>query len=129
MQVQKYQACIVSNNMNTENKVLMLNAKQALNGKWGVAIGATLLTNFFIFAASLLGSRVPIPLIGGVLVLVFVTAPLSLGSVYFFLNLSRNKPVRIADLFVGYDRLTLIANAVIRMWLFTFLWSLLFIIP
>jgi len=60
----------------------------------------------------------------------FVTMPLSCGLVFYMLKLVRDEEFKITDLFEFYDsRILTIFVMTFLVGIFTFLWSLLFIIP
>ena len=71
----------------TENKILMANARQALDGNWGVAIGGTVMYWLIpIFIAF-------IPFVGR-LIQSIISAGLLLGVVALSLSLSRKQPTK-----------------------------------
>lgn len=104
--------------MKTENKVLMLQAREALKGKWGDAVIAALVFSFVSGASS------AIPFASLV-----VSGPLAAGVAYYFLNLSRNKSVSFEDLFKGFSNFLTTLVAFLLVSLYTMLWMLLLIVP
>lgn len=105
--------------MKIENKLLMAQARESLDGNWNLAVGCTLVSFLFSCAASFLP-------FGGLL----IGGPLAIGSAFFFLSLSRNRVPVINDLLRGFDKNFL--NPLLAMLLvvlYTVLWSLLFIVP
>lgn len=104
--------------MKTENKVLMAQAREALTGNWGIAVGVTAI---FTLVNMLVG-MIPMAslIIGG---------PMSFGVALFFLSLSRKQVLPISDLFKGFNYFlnTLVASLLIL--IYTILWALLLIIP
>ena len=108
--------------MKTPNKLLMADARKALSGKWGVAVGA----GFIAFLVTTIAQIIPlINLIAPIL----IAGPMTLGLAIFFLALARGKEVKIAQVFSGFDRFGTAVGAYLLSILFIILWSLLLIIP
>ena len=61
--------------------------------------------------------------------LILVTGPLMLGLTIFFLALFRGHDVDAFDIFLGFEKFGKALGLLLYIGLFTFLWSLLFIIP
>ena len=101
------------------NKELKLLAKQKLEGHWGLVIAIMLVVG----AISAVASE-----IAGVAYL-FVVGPLSVGVCTVMLGLFRKGDTRFADMFAGFKHYptNLVTGLLVN--LFTFLWTLLFIIP
>ncbi len=108
--------------MKTENKVLMAQAREALAGKWGLAIGTFVVYMLIILAVEI------IPFIGAIAALI-IGGPLVLGLSIFTLALSRKQDAKLAQLFDGFSRFGLALGAYLLMVLFIFLWMLLLIVP
>jgi uncharacterized membrane protein len=108
--------------MKTENKVLMSQAREALSGKWGLAIG-TFLVYFLIVA----GIQI-IPILGAIAPLI-IEGPMVVGLAIFSLALSRNQDARLSQIFEGFNKFGTSLGAYLLMILFIFLWILLLIIP
>jgi uncharacterized membrane protein len=108
--------------MKTENVVLMRMARESLKGKWGLAIGGYLI---FLLISSVLGFIPVIGSIGGLI----IAGPLMLGLAIFSLSISRNQEAKVTQIFEGFNQFERSLVAYLLMMLFTFLWSLLFIIP
>lgn len=108
--------------MKTENKTLMRGALDTLKGKWGIAVGAT----FVYMLTSIIVSS--LPKIGSLLSFI-ISGPLLLGFSFFWLSLSRNKEVKIGQIFSGFDEFIKGLVLYFLVVLFTLLWSLLLIIP
>lgn len=102
-------------------------AKKALKGNWGAAIGV-----FFIYAI-LSGITGVLPEEYwwlNLIVIIFISGPLSVGYSWFHLDLVRMPNARIEVLFDGFSkRFWRNVFAPILVGIFTFLWSLLLIIP
>ncbi len=95
------------------------NALQSLTGNWGLAIGTMLLYGIIVSAASTF-----VPFAG------LFAGILTIGYVAVFVSLIRTRHSNIETLFIGFKKATvssLLASVLVG--LFTFLWSLLFLIP
>ena len=106
----------------TENKILMANARDSLRGFWGLAIGA-LIIYFLVFCV--LGL---FPVIGTIATYIIV-GPMTVGGVRFTLSVSRREKPEIGQLFSGFDRFGPHLAAYLLQTLFVCLWTLLLIIP
>ena len=106
----------------TENKILMANARDSLRGFWGLAIGA-LIIYFLVFCV--LGL---FPVIGTIATYIIV-GPMTVGGVRFTLSVSRREKPEIGQLFSGFDRFGTHLAAYLLQTLFVCLWTLLLIIP
>lgn len=113
--------------MKTANSVLMKQAREALDGKWGLAIGVYLLSFIIIVGLQSL------PGIGrfypGEIISFVITGPLSLGLAIFSLSLSRIQSPKLQYLFDGFDRIGVTFWAYLLTLFFTILWALLLLIP
>lgn len=108
---------------NTPNGELMAKAREALAGRWGLAIGAFLLMMVLSIVAQIL------PLIG-IVIGILVTGPLTLGMAMFTLALARqDEAVRVGMIFDGFGRFGSAIGAYILMNIFILLWALLLIVP
>jgi len=108
--------------MATENKVLMQQAREALKGKWGLAIGG-----YFLY--TLIAVLVNIPEDVGWLLWLIISGPMSIGLATFSLSLARGEETSVSKLFIGFHEFwrAFVANFLVG--LFTLLWMLLLIIP
>ena len=79
---------------NTENKVLMQQARESLKNKWGSAIGAAAILLVFNVLAE-------IPFFG-FLIFLLVLPNLQVGFAIFFLSISRNKEANLNQLFESF---------------------------
>lgn len=93
-------------------------ARQALEGKWGLAAGATLL----YFLVSIVPAMIPA---GGLI----VGGPLALGYAHFTQNISRGKQSEAGDVFEGFKRFLPATGAYLLIMLLSFIGFLLLIIP
>ena len=108
--------------MATENAVLMKMARESLKGKWGLAIGTSVVYLLIILALQM------IPFVGWIASLV-ISGPMALGFAAFWLSLSRNQETKLELLFGGFNRFGTAFVAYLLMTIFTLLWMLLLIIP
>ncbi len=108
--------------MLTANRDLMQQAREALKGKWGLAVAGNLIYLALIALAQF------IPLVGPFANLI-IGGPLLLGVTTFFLALSRKQEAALSQLFDGLQRFVEALITYLLMALFIFLWSLLLIIP
>ena len=92
-------------------------AKESLKGNWGIAIGAMLIYVLISYALGATGI--------GSIFLGFIVV----GYYAVNLKLIRTKTAKIEDLFSGCKNFVTNFLAYLLMEIFTFLWSLLFIIP
>ncbi len=106
----------------TPNRDLMAQAREALTGKWGLAVGFSVLAFLFILICSV------IPLIHG-FVQLLVSGPLSLGFCIFFLALARKRPADISQLFDGFKQFGTSLGAYLLVALLVLGWMLLFFLP
>jgi uncharacterized membrane protein len=108
--------------MNTNNGLLMDQAKESLRGKWGLAIGTCLI--YFL----ILGTIQVIPKIGSFVGLL-ISGPLILGLATFSLSIVRNQEAKLEQLWQGFTNYGPSIGTYILMVIFIILWSLLLIIP
>lgn len=101
---------------------LKMRAKQMMSGNIGMLIVC------MVIVGALSGICNIIPYVGPILS-ICVSGPLALGSAYIYLNLTRGYGPDVNVLFSGFQRFvdTLVLTLLIS--IFTFLWSLLFIVP
>ena len=87
----------------TPNRDITRRAREVLGGRWGLAVGFTLLFQMLAFAiamvAGLLNAVLPL---AGALVQIAVLAPLSVGGLAFYLTLSRGGPASLGQMFSGF---------------------------
>jgi uncharacterized membrane protein len=100
--------------MKTDNSVLMQRARQALEGRWGLAIGACLI--------SILIGRFPA-------LNIIIAGPLAVGMAEFSLKYSRRQKAELSDIFNGFNYFWNGLLAYLLILIFVVLWSLLLIIP
>ncbi|ADK07842.1 TPA: DUF975 family protein [Bacillus anthracis] len=116
-------------------------ALDSLEGKWGLAVGATLLISILIMIFSfsiewgfstVIGGKETSGSVKMNILTFFITGPLTLGGYYLALNIFRENESSIGNIFIWFSEgnrflksflLYLLVN------LYLFLWMLLFIIP
>ena len=126
---------------------LKTNAKSSLQGKWGEAILLMIIMGAIFFAISCVsmigggtatylstlnndsGASMGFAQILSYILQIIASATLTLGSVSFYLKLSRNEAVTFKELFSKANLWLLFIGVSIMTAIFTTLWSLLFIIP
>src|SRR6266498_4054178 len=108
--------------MPTENKVLTAQAREALNGKWGLAIGTTVTFVLVLVAVQL------IP-VAGKLISIFISGAMSIGLASFALSLSRNQDAKLSQIFDGFKKFGVGLGAYLLVLIFVILWMLLLIVP
>ena len=108
--------------MATENKQIMHEAREALKGKWGMAIGA------FVIYIILTGSFQLLPR-SVTFVSILVVAPMVLGLAVFSLRIARHQEANTGQIFEGFNRFGTALGAYFLMVLFALLWALLLIVP
>ena len=102
-------------------------AKNQIKGKIGVLFLITLVIGIIAGVAGAVSSR--IPFIGSLAVSIIVTPAFALSLVRVYINLFKGKEPEVADAFSGFDDFWSAFKVNFLVGLFTFLWSLLFIIP
>lgn len=104
------------------NSDLRYNARQALTGNWWPCVGLTVV---YIVVSFLLGV---IPFLGGIASLI-LTGPIQLGMTIFYVSFIRTEEPDFNKFFEGFSDFGRALAAFLLVALFTFLWSLLLIIP
>lgn len=107
----------------TPNAELMTQAREALQGKWSLAVGV-----FLVLIVILCGVQA-IPEAGPFLPLI-LSGPFSVGLAIFSLALSRGEQADMQQLFSGFQKhFGVSVAAYILVGIFVLLWTLLLIIP
>ena len=94
----------------------------ACKGNWGVAILSVIIVGIISGICGV------IPAVGGLITLV-ITGPLALGLVVVFSKLVKGEKAEIVNVFDGFKNFVNSFLLYILITIFTFLWSLLFVIP
>jgi len=128
--------------MITSNKELMTQARQALKGKWGMAIGAFFIYMIIMMMGSMFGTGSD--LITGALttstvshfspistlITLILGGPFTLGIAIFSLSLARgDENVKMEQIFEGFKSFVKAFATYLIMTIFILLWTLLLIIP
>ena len=111
--------------MKTENLVLMQMARKSLTDKWGLAIGTFVV--YMLIIGAIQATTEFFPLAG--LLSLIISGPMAVGIAVFSINISRNQDARLEQIFQGFNNFNTSLGAYLLMLLFTFLWTLLLIIP
>lgn len=102
---------------------LKAQAKEQIRGKIGI------LFIILLIAGAIISVGAVIPVIGTLAVSVFAGPAFSLSIYLIFLKLYNNESIEIGNIFDGFYRFWGAFKVLFFIGLFTFLWSLLFIIP
>ena len=117
--------------MVTSNKNLMAQAREALSGRWGLAVGVYFIYILFVVATEIPGLLIKNPLsslIGFVLILL-IGGVFALGLANFDLAIARKKDANVQMVFSGFERFGRATGLFLLMMFLVFLWTLLLIIP
>ncbi len=114
--------------MNTDNLTLMRASREALRGKWGMAI-----LTFFIYAlltttSGTMRTHGSYLTISSTLTLI-IGGPLALGAAIFSLSIARGKEARLEEIFQGFNNFGTALVTYLLLLLYIFLWTLLIIVP
>lgn len=110
--------------MNREQLKTM--AKQQIKGNIGILFLITLIISVISAAASYILGKIPG---GNIIASVIITPAFSLSLVTVYLNLAKGKKPEVVDTFEGFKDFWSAFKVTFLVGLYTFLWSLLFIIP
>jgi uncharacterized membrane protein len=108
--------------MKTENKILMKQARESLAGKWGIAVGTTVV--YFLINIAIGSLRNP-----GRLFSLLLSGPFIVGLSFFFLSLSRGKEAKLEQIFGGFKSFGRSFVTYVLVVVFVILWALLLIVP
>jgi uncharacterized membrane protein len=103
--------------MKTANAILMKEARESLSGRWGLAVGVSLV--YLIISAII----APPP------AFLILTGPMTVGFSTFIMAFTRKKESDISQLAAGFQNFGTSLIAYLLMTLYIILWSLLLIIP
>ena len=101
-------------------------AKEQIRGKIGILFLITLIIGAISFAASLILAFIPG---GGIISSIFITPAFTISILRVYLNLTKAVEPKAGDSFSGFDDFWAAFKVTFLVGLFTFLWSLLFVIP
>ncbi len=102
-------------------------AKEQIKGKIGILFIISLIIFAISFAASMLCSLIPV--VGSLIPSVIIAPAFALSTIRVYLNLAKGKTPEAKDAFSGFDDFWSAFKANLLVAIYTFLWSLLFIIP
>lgn len=108
--------------MATENVVLMRQAREALKGRWGLAVGV-----YFLYMLIMIVAGAPDDI--GPLLTIIIDGPLFLGLAMFSLSLARKQEASVSQMFAGFNDFLRSFVAYLLICIFILLWSLLLIVP
>lgn len=106
---------------------LKSNAKAQIKGKIGILFLITLIVGVVAFVASFILSFIPV--VGSLAATVIVTPAFTLSLVRVYMTVVKGEEPAAGDAFSGFDDFWSAFKVTFLVGLFTFLWSLLFIIP
>jgi len=106
----------------TLNSELQRRAREKLQGRWGLAVGASAL---IMFIAGFAGS---LPFIG-LIAMYIIMGPLLLGYIHLFYSIYNKEEATISQMFSGFQRFSVTLSAFLLMNFFVTLWSLLLFVP
>ena len=109
-----------------DRKQLKAQAKAQIKDKIGILIAVTLVIGAITGAASFLASLIPGV---GMVVSIILTPAFALSTVRIYLMVVRGGTPEIKDSFSGFDDFFSAFKVTLLVGLYTFLWSLLFIVP
>ena len=109
-----------------DRKQLKAQAKEQIKGKIGVLIAVTLIIGAITAAASFLANLIPGV---GLAVSVIVTPAFALSTIRIYLMVVRGGTPEVKNCFDGFDDFFSAFKVTLLVGIYTFLWSLLFIIP
>lgn len=101
-------------------------AKSQISGKIGILFLISLIIGLISAAAGALLAGVPG---GGLISTIIITPAFTLSVVRVYLSLTKGGEPKVADAFSGFDDFWAAFKVTFLIGLFTFLWSLLFVIP
>ncbi len=111
-----------------ENKILMKQAREALSGKWLLAIGTSFVYYLIVGVPAVILNKSTSEGVGNLLQF-FIAPPFSLGMVIFSLSIARDEEASFGQLFEGFSDYWRTFVTYILVAIFTLLWMLLLIIP
>ena len=106
---------------------LKMAAKQQIKGKIGILFVITLVIAVISGIASVVLGLIPV--VGSLAATVIVTPAFALSVVRIYLNVVKGNAPELNDAFTGFDDFWAAFKVTFLVGLFTFLWSLLFVIP
>jgi uncharacterized membrane protein len=108
--------------MINENAIIRSNAREALSGKWGLAVGTTFV---YLLITGIIQS---LPILGPIIMLL-LTGAFTLGQTMFFLAIARNDNPKLELIFSGFNEFGKALAAYLLLVVVLLFWTLLLIIP
>lgn len=105
---------------------LKAKAKEQIKGKIGILFAITLIIGLISGVASLVLAFIPL---GGLISTIIITPAFALSMTRVYLSVTAETKPEVGDAFCGFDDFWSAFKVNFLVGLFTFLWSLLFIIP
>jgi len=115
--------------MITSNKDLMTQAREALSGRWGLAIGTFAVYILIIAAFTLISMKNQLLNWSSGIVLLLINGAFMLGIATFSLAISRKKEAYVKMIFSGFKYFGKTLGLFLLITLFVLLWMLLLIVP
>jgi uncharacterized membrane protein len=106
----------------TENRVLMAQAREALKGKWELAIAACIVNLLLLIGTQF------IP-IAGYIVPILISGAMTIGLSIFALSISRKQEAKLSQIFHGFQKFGVGLGTYLLQMIFILLWMLLLIVP
>jgi uncharacterized membrane protein len=114
--------------MSTDNPTLLRASREALRGKWGIAILTFFIYTLLTTTSGTLRAHGSFLTLSSMLTLI-IGGPLALGAAIFSLSISRGKEGRLDQLFEGFNHFATTLVTYLLLLLYVFLWMLLLIVP
>lgn len=111
-----------------ERAELKARAKQMMSGNMGMLIVCFIIVEALTAGCSTILNKVGLPYVS-VIVSACIAGPLTLGNAYIYLNLTRGFEPDVKILFSGFRRFGDALALTLLIGVFTFLWSLLLVVP
>jgi uncharacterized membrane protein len=115
----------LKNNAMKDNQTLRAEARKSLEGKWELGVVITLVYLVIVGAISGIVRLSPSIALASLL----VTPILGFGIAIAFLKSFRGESLEVGNMFVGFNNYSKVLGTMLLTWLFTYLWTLLFIVP
>lgn len=103
--------------------------REALRGKWGTAVLAYLIVSLLPTMAEIISMNLGAFSIIGTIGVILLMGPLDYAFKRMMLWANRNKKIESSDVFGGFNEFSRTVMAGVDIYVRTFLWSLLFIVP
>ena len=115
--------------MVTSNKDIMKQAREALSGRWDMAVGSFFLYMPIVLALVYGPMQYPLLRLSGGMAILLVGGTFMMGITTFSLAIARKEEANLEMFFSGFNYFVKALVLFLLMLLFVFLWTLLLIIP